>query len=121
MSLKNARDLRNDMTHAERLLWKYLSRNQLGVRFRRQVPIGRYIVDFVCFYPPLIIECDGEQHAFNQAYDEERDTFLRRLKFQVLRFWNYEILNYPGAVIDYVLAEIKKAKCKNFDHLPPPC
>jgi very-short-patch-repair endonuclease len=78
VSLKNARHLRNNMTHAERLLW-----------------------------------------SLNQYYDEERDTFLRRLKFQALRFWNYEILNYPGAVIDYVLAEIKKAKCKNFDHLPP--
>jgi hypothetical protein len=54
MSRENARSLRNDMTHAERLLWKYLSRNQLGVRFRRQVPIGWYIVDFVCFYPPIV-------------------------------------------------------------------
>ena len=115
MTFKNrnrARELRSNMTDSERLLWSYISKDRLGVRFRRQVPIGRYIVDFVCFYPPIIIECDGEQHAFNQSYDKERDSFLRSLNFEVLRFWNDEIFRYPHAVIDSIMAKIKKMEKK---------
>ena len=67
-----ARRLRREMTDAERLLWRHLRRKQLGYGFRRQMPFGRYIVDFVCFDRRLIIEVDGEHHADQVAYDTAR-------------------------------------------------
>ena len=81
-----ARRLRNNMTDAECVLWTSLSRDQMGVRFRRQAPIGRYIVDFVCFSPQLIVECDDGQHAIYPEYDKKRDAFLKRLNFKVLHY-----------------------------------
>ena len=66
-----AKKLRKSLTEAERLLWCYLRNRQLGVKFRRQEPIGRYIVDFVCFEKRLVVEVDGGQHG--GSYDDERD------------------------------------------------
>jgi len=88
-----ARDLRNHPTDAERRLWQCLRRHQFGGhKFRRQRPIGPYIVDFVCLEQQLIIELDGGQHLDHQAYDSVRDRYLRDQGFQVLRFWNSDIL-----------------------------
>jgi very-short-patch-repair endonuclease len=82
-----SRELRNNMTDAERHLWKYLRRNQLGVKFRRQDPIGRYIPDFVCHNPRIIIEADGSQHH-NNPNDTIRDEWLSSQGYTILRFWN---------------------------------
>jgi very-short-patch-repair endonuclease len=91
-ALKRARGLRKDMTDAERALWCLLrDRRMDGWRFRRQEPIDRYIVDFVCFEARLIIEVDGGQH-FESKADEARDAHLRLQGFRVLRLWNTDVL-----------------------------
>jgi very-short-patch-repair endonuclease len=97
-SLDYARRLRRDMSDAERALWRLLrDRRMEGWRFRRQEPIDRYIVDFICFEARLIIEVDGGQH-FESKADEERDAYLRSQGFHVLRFWNTDVLaNRDGA------------------------
>ncbi|MDR2710039.1 MAG: DUF559 domain-containing protein [Burkholderiales bacterium] len=69
----NAKTLRRTMTESERRLWFHLRSEQLGVKFRRQHPLGSYIADFVCLSPKLIVELDGSQHAQHQAYDHKRD------------------------------------------------
>lgn len=87
-----ARELRRGMTLAERTLWRVLKDRQLGgFRFRRQHPVGPYIVDFVCLEAGLVIEVDGGQHM-DAATDRVRDAFLQREGFHVLRFWNNEVM-----------------------------
>lgn len=102
-----ARELRQAMTAAERRLWERLRYEQLGVRFRRQAPIGPYIVDFVSFRQRLVTECDGGQHAAAEqaAYDAERTAFLGGEGFRVLRFWNNEVLGNLEAVVERILEE----------------
>ncbi len=93
------------MTDSERKLWARLRMEQLGAKFCRQHPVGNYIVDFACLDPKLIVELDGSQHLVNSAYDIERDAFLRRDGFVVLRFASDE----PFKNIDGVLALISAA------------
>jgi very-short-patch-repair endonuclease len=94
-----ARQMRNHPTEAESLLWQHLRRSQiLGRKFRRQEPIGPYIVDFLCFDPMLVIEIDGSQHTELIAYDGERSSFLERRGFKVIRFWNHEVLAQTNRV-----------------------
>ena len=93
-----ARSMRREPTEAERRMWRLLRDRRLGAfKFRRQEPIGRYIVDFVCFEQKLIIELDGGQHA-ESSYDQERDAWLASRGFTVLRFWNNETLTNPTGV-----------------------
>jgi very-short-patch-repair endonuclease len=82
----HARALRRDMTDAERKLWSGLRGEQLGVKFRRQHPLGNYIADFACLELKLIVELDGSQHADNQVYDLARDAFFKAQGFTVMRF-----------------------------------
>ena len=99
-----ARELRKTSTEAERLLWKYLRRRHLnGHRFRRQHPIGSYIVDFYCFARSLAIELDGGQHGQQGHYETERTTFLESQGLRVLRFWNSEVLGDVQAVKQVIL------------------
>ena len=87
-----ARELRRDMTLAERKLWGVIRDRQLdGFRFRRQHPIGPYIADFACVEAGLIVEVDGGQHMGAET-DRARDAFLREKGFHVLRFWNNEVM-----------------------------
>jgi very-short-patch-repair endonuclease len=74
------------MTDSERKLWSGLRGEQLGVKFRRQHPLGAYIADFACLDPRLIVELDGSQHAAQAGYDARRDHFFREHGFAVLRF-----------------------------------
>ncbi len=98
-----AKNLRQNMSEAETRLWHHLRAGRLnGYKFRRQQPMGNYIVDFVCVTPKLIIEADGGQHAEQAEYDQARSLYLSGLGFTVLRFWNDEILRQT----DEVLAEI---------------
>jgi very-short-patch-repair endonuclease len=97
----NARALRSDMTDAERKLWYRLRAHRFnGTSFRRQVPIGHYIADFVCLQARLIVEVDGGQHGAER--DATRDAWLRGQGFHVLRFWNNDV----HANIDGVLQVI---------------
>ena len=105
----HSRQLRKNMTDVERLLWlKIRSRQLLGYRFRRQHPIKNYIVDFVCLDSKLIIELDGGQHIDQHDYDERRDKVLNQEGFEVLRFWNNEIIENLDGVLEVVC-----------EHLPP--
>ena len=92
--------LRKRPTDAEQLLWSYLRMKQMeGLKFRRQQPIDKYIVDFVCFENRVIIEVDGGQHAAEKNKDIEREKYLQRYGFKVLRFWNNEVLQNTNEVL----------------------
>ena len=110
-SIQQARSLRANMTDAESALWRILRNRQLnGHRFRLQVPLGEYIVDFACFDPKLVVELDGRQHAQadHRAADETRTSWLEGEGFLVLRFWNNDVLRN----IDGVAAEIATTLAK---------
>ena len=97
----NARQLRRDQTLAETKLWLALRSHQLkNIHFRRQHPIGNYIVDFCAPQAKLIIELDGSQHLEQQEYDTERTEFLQSKGYRVLRFWNSDVMeNLDGLMI----------------------
>ena len=95
--------MRNNPTDAERVLWGQLRLWQLGgYKFRRQQPLGRYIVDFVCLEKRVVIEVDGGQHAQQTPEDRERDAWLQNEGFVVLRFWNNEVLQNCHAVKEVI-------------------
>jgi len=97
-----AKQLRRNMTDAEHRLWKHLRAHRLeGQKFRRQQPIGPYIVDFVHFGARLVIEADGGQHAESSS-DRTRDDWLARQGFLVLRFWNDDILQRTDAALESI-------------------
>jgi Uncharacterized protein conserved in bacteria len=101
-SIERARQLRRDATAAERKLWSHLRNRQLvGLKFRRQVPIGRCIVDFACVEAKVVVEVDGSQHA-DSAADRARDSALRAKGYRVVRVWNNEVME----TIEGVLAVI---------------
>jgi very-short-patch-repair endonuclease len=101
-----ARELRNNPTDAERTLWGQLRLWQLdGYKFRRQQPLGRYIVDFVCLEKRVVVEVDGGQHG--DQVDAERDNWLRDEGFVVLRFWNNEVLQNMDAVREVILRNLQ--------------
>jgi very-short-patch-repair endonuclease len=94
-----AKAMRLDSTRAENLLWQQLRRNQIeGFKFKRQVPLDGYILDFVCFEARLIIEVDGSQHAESKS-DKIRDTHFCTHGFRVLRFWNDEVEDSLDSVV----------------------
>ena len=100
--------LRTNMTDAERKLWAQLRAHRFaGWKFKRQQPLDRYVVDFVCFEARLVIEVDGGQHL-ESAHDAQRDAWLSGEGFTLLRFWNDQVLNQTEAVLEEVLR-----------HLPP--
>ena len=100
-NIQRARALRKNKTDAERLLWKHLRNRQLlGCKFRRQVPIGPYIADFVCVSLKLIVEVDGSQHMSNINYDNTRTQHFENHGFQVVRFWNNDVLAQHSAVLE---------------------
>ncbi len=110
-----AKNLRKRTTDAEKLLWRQLRSKHLErAKFRRQQPIGNYIVDFVCFEKQMIIEVDGGQHTIEKDKDNERDGWLKGQGFKVLRFWNNEVLiNIEGVL------EVIRVNCLNHPPLSP--
>ena len=99
--------MRSEPTDAERALWQLLrAKHFVGYKFKRQVPIDRYIVDFICFANRLIIEADGSQHSESQ-YDADRDAYLTGQGFRVLRFWNNEILTNTEGVSEVIWAALQ--------------
>jgi very-short-patch-repair endonuclease len=114
-----AKQLRQAMTRAETLLWRYLKANRMdGVGIRRQTPIGNYIADFVCFSSKIIIEVDGESHDFEerQKADRRRDAFFAAEGFQVLRFTNEQVMTNLEGVVE----AIRQAASAGARGLPPP-
>jgi very-short-patch-repair endonuclease len=100
-----AKQLRQTMTRAETLLWRYLKANRVdGLGFRRQTPIRNYIADFICMSAKLIIELDGESHDFEerQKADQKRDAFFVSEGFQVLRFTNEQVMSNLEGVVETI-------------------
>ena len=108
---EKSKELRNNPTPNEQILWQYLRRSQfLGLKFRRQQPIGPYIADFTCFYPKIIIELDGSQHIDNKEYDKKRDIFLKNAGFEVIRIFNNDISKDIESVLEYIKDKISPTR-----------
>ena len=100
---KFAKALRQNITDAEQLLWRHLRAHRLnGQKFRRQQPIGPYVVDFVHLGAKLIVEADGGQHSQSES-DVVRDEWLTSQGFKIMRFWNNDILSNTDAVLTAIL------------------
>jgi very-short-patch-repair endonuclease len=98
-----ARQLRRSPTDAERCLWRHLRRKNLAThKFRRQYPIDRYIVDFVCVSAMLVVEIDGGQHLDAVEYDAVRTRVIEALGYRVLRFWNDDVLLRTEDVLEVI-------------------
>jgi very-short-patch-repair endonuclease len=113
-----AKHLRRAMTRAEILLWRYLKAHHLdGLAFRRQAPMGRYVVDFVCHAARIVVELDGETHDFDapQRNDAVRDTWLASRGYVVLRFTNEQVLSS----LEGVLTVIRKTAGTRTRSTPP--
>ena len=107
MTTARARQLRTQQTDSERKLWFLLRDRRLnGAKFRRQVPIGNYIVDFVCQEAKLIVELDGGQHADQAAYDAMRTNWLAEVGYRVLRVWNNDLTENEDGVLTAILNEL---------------
>ncbi len=102
--LHHARRMRRKPTKAEKALWQKLRRRQLGdYKFRRQHPIGNFIVDFYCAETQLIVEVDGDVHAHQEAKDAERSADLEVQGYRVIRFWNGQVLQEMDSVLTMIL------------------
>ncbi len=117
----HARALRKNMTEAERALWQRLRAKQLGVRFRRQHPVGPYVLDFYCYQARLAVEVDGGQHdrPLQRAHDAARTRFLERQGIRVLRFWNHEVLHNMEGVLEAIVAALQE-RLEGAPLTPPP-
>ena len=119
MSLTQAKKLRSNMTDAERRLWYRLRAHRFdGHKFKRQIPVGPYVVDFACLGRKVVIEVDGGQHSDSQS-DISRDIYLRDQGFQVLRFWNNDVLKNTDAVLEVILSTLATAPSPGALRAPP--
>ncbi|WP_424951251.1 endonuclease domain-containing protein [Deinococcus sp.] len=100
-----ARLLRRNMTPEERMLWTRIRGKQLGVSFRRQEPMGKYVADFICYERFLIVELDGGQHFESEA-DAVRDADMLEKGFTTLRFWNNEVRANMESVLEQILQSL---------------
>ena len=106
----HAKALRNNMTDAEQMLWQRLRDRRLGGhKFRRQVTIDPFIVDFLCIQHRLIVEVDGGQHAEQIEHDVARTAWLETQGYRVLRFWNNEVLGNRDGVTQVILNSVMQA------------
>ena len=102
-----SRTLRRNQTEAEKRIWSYLrSREFQGIKFRRQQPLGPYVVDFCSFQKRFVIELDGGQHALTAEEDARRTEYLEQSGYRVIRVWNNEALNNTEAVLEYIRKNI---------------
>ena len=107
---ERSKELRREMTPAEKILWKELRTNKLnGLHFRRQQIIGRFIVDFYCHQHELIVEVDGGIHNLQKEYDAEREAYLNTRGFRVIRFKNEEVKNDLQGVLKKILDACRKS------------
>lgn len=103
----HARQMRSSLTTSEQALWELIRGRRLGVQFRRQVPIGRFIVDFLAPAKRLVVEVDGGYHARRAVADERRDRVLRRLGYRVLRLPAALVLSAPGEAVALIAGLLK--------------
>jgi DNA repair protein RecO (recombination protein O) len=117
--IPRARELRKGQSDAEQKLWYYLRAHRFQhYGFRRQKPIGSYIIDFVCMEKKLVIELDGGQHTEQQAYDRKRTKFLESQGYRVLRFWNDEMIKNEEAALQIILSALEEQNTPSLT-LPP--
>jgi len=110
-----ARELRKNMTPAERILWKELrGRRFASFKFRRQQPFGLYILDFFCSNARLSLEIDGETHLGNEKSDEKRSAWLEEQGVKVLRFWNTQVYDELESVLELIFRECDARKDLRF-------
>ena len=110
-SIPKARYLRKQSTEAEKTLWRQLRNRELaGCKFRRQAPIGKYIVDFLCYEQKLVIEIDGGQHQSRVEADSERTDWLETQGYRVVRFWNNQVLAENRSSVRGNLARTAKGR-----------
>ena len=103
-----AKELRRSMTDAEKILWSKLRVHRFfGYKFRRQVPLGPYIVDFFCPDRSIIIELDGSGHAEQEAYDKRRDAYFFDHNLLVVRFWNHEVFENMEGVLEIITTALR--------------
>lgn len=96
----NAKALRRRMTPSEKRLWSALRKNRLSLwRFRRQQPVGPYIVDFYCSEAKLILELDGESHVKKESSDKARDDFFKHNGIDVFRVWDSQVFDNPEGIL----------------------
>lgn len=101
--MNNAKSLRTHQTEAEQRLWYHLWAHRfMKLKFKRQKPMGSYIVDFICEERMLIVEVDGGQHTEQLVYDQRRDAWLRGQGYTVLRFWNNEVMQQLDGVLEKI-------------------
>ncbi len=105
---QRARELRKAATPAERLLWRYLARGQLGAKFSRQMPIGPFFADFLCREHKLVVELDGVSHDRQPERDGARDRWLAAEGYRTLRFTNADVLRDPEAVAIAIRHEVER-------------
>jgi very-short-patch-repair endonuclease len=116
MAMVTARRLRANQTDVEKRLWSRLrNRGLMGLKFRRQVPLGDFVADFVCADHALVIELDGGQHASSEAEDDRRTAWLESRGWRTVRFWNNEV----NENIDGVLMVIAGACGVDLDESRP--
>ncbi len=107
MANRHARDMRRNMTDAERRLWSALRDRRLaGYKFRRQYPVGPFILDFACIEHLVAIEADGGQHT-ERARDQDRTRMLETEGWRVLRFWNKDVLANTDGVLETIIRELQ--------------
>ncbi len=108
--VQRARELRHEMTPAEKILWQELRGNKLGVHFRRQQIVAGFIVDFYCHKAGLVIEVDGDIHERQQVYDMERDKVLGELGLKVVRILNDDVLKNLHQVLKRISSQLLTSK-----------
>jgi very-short-patch-repair endonuclease len=107
-TVSRARELRRNSTEAERRLWRALRAKLPGRKWRRQMPVGPYFVDFACFGERLVIELDGGQHADATGYDEARTRFIQAQGYRVLRFRNNDVLSNTDGVLERITQSLSQ-------------
>ncbi len=113
-----ARGLRKNATPAERILWQQLrSLKSEGRHFRRQVPIDKYIADFACHYPKVVVELDGGQHGDALVYDEARTEVMNAHGYLVMRFWNNDVFESLEGIVDRIRHEVRLSTAFSYTHL----
>jgi len=107
--IKFAKSMRRQPTNAEAIIWATLRGARMqGFKFKRQQPIGAYIVDFVCFECGLVVEIDGGQHADDVSADQYRTQWLQSQGFRVLRFWNNEVIERRDDVLESIIRALRE-------------
>jgi very-short-patch-repair endonuclease len=110
ITFEKARELRENRTLCEKLLWNRLKKNQLGVRFKPQHPIAIFVVDFYCHALRFVIEVDGVYHNFNSEYDQSRSDELEKYDLTIIRFTNDDVLKNIDTVVASIQAMIETLK-----------